>query len=87
MKLILSKDVKGISKSHEERLHASAGDVLCVLLLNDKGYICDSLNYPNEHVIVFKSQALEIIEEKDDTPDNEEGLTSESVVYDEEESE
>lgn len=65
MKLVLSKDVKSISNNNEIRLHAKCGDVLHVLLINKKGYICDSKYYPNNHIMVFKSQILTLIEEND----------------------
>jgi hypothetical protein len=71
MKLVLKKAVIGnIQGKNETRLHANAGDVLFILLRNPTHYICDSLYYPNEHVIVFKSQIEREIE--DDIPSHEE---------------
>ena len=72
MKLLLSKDVKGFNrKTNETRLHAKAGDVLFVLLRRmDGSYICDSMYYPGEEIIVFRTQVKEII--TDDLPDEQE---------------
>lgn len=64
MKLVLSKAVKGIVHgTNEIRLHASAGDVLFVLFKNPTYYRCDSLNYPNTDIIVFKNQVEREIED------------------------
>lgn len=84
MKLVLSKDVKGISKDKVERRHAKAGDVLTVLLIHKNYYICDSKSYPNEHIVVFNNQAAEIKKEYD-IPDNNEGITDESDIYENDE--
>lgn len=81
MKLILSKDVKGISKDHGERLHAKAGDILRILLLNKHGYICDSIYYPNDTIMVFKSQVQGIIKEEDKPLDK--LLNAEEMIEDE----
>jgi hypothetical protein len=71
MKLVLKKAVIGIVQGkNETRLHALAGDVLFILLRNPTHYICDSLRYPNEHVIVFKNQIEREIE--DGVPSNKE---------------
>jgi hypothetical protein len=79
MKLTLLKDVKGICKdSNSERLHAKAGDVLNVLLRNETYYVCDSKYYPNEDIIVFKSQIDTEISEPGGTID-EEILTLEPI--------
>lgn len=63
MKLLLSKNVYGRSTNKGVRLHAEAGDVVPVLLLKGSNFICDSIKYPGEHIIIFKSQVEEIIEE------------------------
>lgn len=84
MKLVLSKDVKGISKDKVERLHAKAVDVLTVLLIHKNYYICDSKLYPNEHIVVFNNQVAEIKKEYD-IPDNNEGITDESDIYENDE--
>ena len=71
MQLVLLKNVKGIDKaSNLERLHANAGDVLRVLLRQGKNFICESKNYPLEHIVVFDTQAV-IIEEPGGTIDDE----------------
>jgi|WetSurSiteA1Bulk_404760.scaffolds.fasta_scaffold132418_2 hypothetical protein len=65
MQLVLLKNVKGIDKDkNSERLHASAGDVLRVLLRKGNHFICDSINFPNEEIFVFESQVDYIIPEK-----------------------
>lgn len=70
MKLVLSKPVKGIIQgTNNTRLHGLPGDVLFVLLISQNYYLCDSLYYPNEHVIVFKNQVERI--EQDDISLNE----------------
>ncbi len=84
MKLVLLKDVKGINRDKGERLHAKAGDVLIVLLIHKNYYICDSKYYPNEHIVVFNNQVAEIKKEYD-IPDNDEGITDESDIYENEE--
>lgn len=84
MKLVLLKDVKGISKDKVERLHAKAGDVLTVLLIHKNYYICDSKYYENEHIIVFNNQVAEIKKEYD-IPDNNKGSSEESDIYEDDE--
>ena len=80
MKLLLLKDVKGVNTiTKETRLHASAGDVLFVLLRRmDGSFICESINYPNDEIIVFKNQIKEII--SDDKPSNEEYTEADELL-------
>lgn len=82
MKLLLSKDVKGVNReTNETRLHAKAGDVLFVLLISKTYYTCDSLYYPNQEIAVFNNQIDKVIEEKNDLSNNEEQIfSSESSI-------
>lgn len=82
MKLVLSKNVKGINTNDGmERLHAKAGDVLPVLLRKGiNAFICESVYYPNTEIVVFKSQIAKI-EEEYDIPDHNEEDATESDVY------
>lgn len=82
MKLLLSKDVKGVNTNTKEtRLHASAGDVLFVLLRRiDGSFICESKYYPEDEVVVFKGQIKEII--SDDIPSNEEHTEGDDILLD-----
>jgi hypothetical protein len=63
VKIRLNKPVVGRVGGDEDRcrVHADAGDVLTVIFRNPTHFVCDSLRYPDQEIIVFNSQC-EIIE-------------------------
>lgn len=75
MKVWLKKPIVGYRREFDNtiqawdkpRIHAEAGAVLPVILHNIKPthYICDSVNYPGEHILVFPNQVAEILHEVD----------------------
>jgi hypothetical protein len=75
MKVWLSKPIIGYKSTTvyntwntpTKRVHAEAGEVLPVILHNPTHYICDSVNYPGNHIIVFPSQVAEVIYETNPT--------------------
>jgi hypothetical protein len=76
MKVWLKKSIYGISQWDDKGspsvrcLHASAGDILPVILNNSSHFICDSVKYPGKHIVVFPSQVSEIIHETIPTDDD-----------------
>lgn len=62
MKVWLKQPIVGIAGT-KTRVHANANSVLSVILHNHTHYICDSVNYPGTHVVVFPSQCHEVIRE------------------------
>ena len=65
MKVKLKTDIIGYNQVNyeEKRVHASKGDVLKVLLNNGCNFICDSVKYPQEQIVLFPSQVNEVISE------------------------
>jgi hypothetical protein len=66
MKVILNKSIIGYKNDDQfiTRIHADKGSELSVILNNNTYFICDSVNYPGNHIVVFPSQCEEVIHEE-----------------------
>ena len=62
MRIRLTQPIVGYKQGNETepRIHANKDDILQVILNNPTHFICDSLNYPEQAIIVFKSQCIVI---------------------------
>jgi hypothetical protein len=77
MQLLLSKNVEGINRlTNETRLHGKSGDVLFILLVSNTYYVCDSKYFPNQEIIVFKSQVERLLIEANGVLSSEEQALS-----------
>jgi hypothetical protein len=58
MRIRLKQSIIGYSHSGDNspRVHATEDEVLQVIFRNPTHFICDSLQYPNQPIIVFNSQ-------------------------------
>jgi hypothetical protein len=63
MRVKLKTDIVGYNKDNyeERRVHATKGDDLKVLINNGHNFICDSVTYPGEQIVLFPSQVDEIM--------------------------
>lgn len=68
MKVMLNKPIVSSMRDGAKaysRTHADTGDVLQVIFRNKTHYICESLRYPHEQIVVFNSQVDATIDEPD----------------------
>ena len=63
MKIRLNKSIVGYADGDVDRcrVHADIGDILTVIFNNPTHFVCDSIRYPNQEIIVFHNQC-EIVE-------------------------